>query len=337
MAGKKQKNFNKQVKLIFNPESGNPAESTQRLGEAVLCLNELGLDVHVALAHPKEAAEKIARKAIRKGYRKIIVMGGDGTIEAVARALVGTKTRLGIIPHGTYNNVARSLGIPEDISGACHLLTGGGCQKIDVGQIKNNKGKKSYFLEIASVGLIAALFPEGKDISQGHPGNIIPVVGELIQYQTPKMTLEIQSGSHLSADSLLVTVSNTPSFGDIFLVAPDAVVNDGLLNVSFYPNTGKAELVEYFASVRGGKQISSPKIERYLVRAITIKSRPKQEAMADGIMLGKGTVKIKVRKGALRVMTAAPSVSAQPAAKENKAAEKQPALRPEPGAKIPEV
>src|SRR5512138_409560 len=126
---KKQKII--QAKLIANPGAGKPKESPKQLEMAVRCLQDLGIEVDVALAKPKEEATPLAKQAVKDGYKIVIAMGGDGTLEAVIRGLVGSKARLGIIPIGTQNNIAKSLGIPETIEEACALIASKNTRKLD--------------------------------------------------------------------------------------------------------------------------------------------------------------------------------------------------------------
>jgi diacylglycerol kinase family enzyme len=103
---------------------------------------------------------------------------------------------------------------------------------------------------------------------------------------------------------MLVVVSNTPVFGKNFMVAPDASMQDGLLDISVYPDFSKIELLRYYAAVMDGGYSGDGKVQHYQARKIKIKVSPKLDVMADGVALGKGTVSIKVRPGALRVITA---------------------------------
>ncbi len=78
------------LKLIANPGAGDAAQATARLEQVTRCLKDHGFKVDVALAHPKEAATPIAKRAAKEGYPLVVAMGGDGTIEAVMRGLVGS-------------------------------------------------------------------------------------------------------------------------------------------------------------------------------------------------------------------------------------------------------
>jgi hypothetical protein len=172
---------------------------------------DLGFQVDVSLAKPKEAATPMAKKAAQKGYPIVAVFGGDGTIEAVARGLVGTKARLAIIPNGTENNVARSLGIPTDLEAACALIKEKPKRRIDVGRIKTKKNKNFYFIEVAAVGLTAALYPEGKDlkedITHGNLSGLVEVAKTLIHYPMPTLRMTIDKESKLKVNSMLAVIS----------------------------------------------------------------------------------------------------------------------------------
>src|SRR5512141_2267003 len=126
-----KKNKHVRAKLIANPGAGKPEESAKQLELATRFLQQNGIEVNVALAKPKEEATPLAKQAVKDGYKIVIAMGGDGTLEAVLRGMVGSKARLGIIPTGTKNNMAKSLGIPEKIEEACTLIASDNTRKLD--------------------------------------------------------------------------------------------------------------------------------------------------------------------------------------------------------------
>src|SRR5512142_1669375 len=120
------------VKLIANAGSGYASQANTHIEQVTRCLLDLGMDVDVALVHPAREAVSIARKAVKNGYSTIIAMGGDGTINAVIRGIVGSDVHLGIIPSGTENDVAASLGIPEDLIEACKLIASDQTRNLDL-------------------------------------------------------------------------------------------------------------------------------------------------------------------------------------------------------------
>ncbi len=299
------------VKLIANPGAGKGVELERNLKLAVKCLGSMGIQADVALAKPKEEATRIAEKAVNDGYKTVIAMGGDGTIEAAMHGLVGTKTRMGILPFGTENNVAKSLGIPEEVENACKVIAENNVRKIDIGQIKIKNGRKTYFWELAVVGLVAALYPPAHKIIKGEVSKIKDAAETLLQHENNvKVFMKMDDDSRVEVETMLVVVSNTPMFGVNFLVAPHASLEDGLLDVSIYPNFTKAELLAYYARVMNEGYTENDKVQHYRVKKFEIKSKPPLDVNADAISLGKGNVKIKCLKGALRVI--APELKSGP-------------------------
>jgi diacylglycerol kinase (ATP) len=291
------------VKLITNPGAGIASDAVENLKFVIGCLEGSGLKVDVAYAKPKEKATPIARRAVKDGYKIVIAMGGDGTIEAVMRGIIGSKSRLGIIPTGTENNIAMSLSIPKDLEEACALITSDSTLKLDLGQVKDRKGRKFVFFEMATAGLSAAIYPDANKMTNGKLSGITGAAMTLIHQKTrPTVFLTMNDESKVEVETMLVMASNTPVFGKNFLVAPWASLQDGLLDIFVYPDFSKAELLGYYAAVMDGGYSGDGKVLHYQARKLKIKASPKMKVMADGIAIGKGTVTIKARKGALRVI-----------------------------------
>lgn len=298
---------NKKVKakLIANPGSGSSSDRGKLIEQVTRSLKDKGVKVDVAIAKPKENAIPIARKAVKDGYKLIIAMGGDDTIETIIRSIAGSKVRLGMIPVGTANNLAKSLGIPEDPEQACALIASGHTRKLDMGQVKVKKKKKLPFFELVILGIAAAVYPDALHASKGKRplASIKGAIQTVLTHETkPKVTLVLDGESTVTVESMLAIVSNVPLIGPNMLVDPNASIDDGLLDVSLYPEFSKAELMAYMAKTTSKDPVDDGKIQRYRARKIEMKASPKLEVMADGVMLGKGKVKIKVLPGALRVI-----------------------------------
>lgn len=306
----KKKKTNRAL-LIANPGSGTESDRGKLLEQVTRWLKDAGVDLKVVVAKPKEKTIPIARKAAKDGYKVIIAMGGDDTIEAIIRGVAGSKSRLGMIPVGTANNLAKSLGIPEDPREACDLIAAGNFRKLDLGQVKVRKGKKLTFFELVMVGIGAAVYPDALHVSKGKGGfdSIKGAVETVLAHETrPKVTLKMDGGSSVTLETMLAIVSNVPLIGPNMLVDPNASIDDGLFDISVYPNFSKAELLAYSTKVMNKISTDDGKIQRYRASKVTIKTNPKLQVMADGVMLGKGKVKIKMLPGALRVI--APEVGA---------------------------
>jgi len=292
------------VKLIVNPGAGVPSDAANKLKLVTEYLEKNGLKVDLALAKPKGKATKIAKEAVKDGYKTVVAMGGDGTIEAVMRGMIGSKVHLGLIMGGTENNIAKSLGIPKDLEEACALIASDNALKLDMGQVTTSKGKKFFFFEMATIGLAAAVYPSANKVMHGKLSNLKAAALTFIQHEvSPTVFLTLDDESKIEVETIMVMVSNTPILGKNFLVAPQASMQDGLLDISVYPDFSKVELLRYYAAVMDGGYSGDKKVQHYQAHKLKIKASPKMNVMADGVSLGKGTVTIKALPAALRIIT----------------------------------
>jgi len=310
---KKSKQKHLRAKLIANPGAGKEVDAPSLLEQAVRCLTDYGIKVDVAYASPKKESLIIAKRAVKKGYKIVIAMGGDGTIGEVIRGIAGSDVTLGVLVGGTMNDIAASLGIPEDVEAACALIAKGDTRDLDLGQIKTRKNKKFYFFMVTVIGLTAALYPDVKKIPKGKIksklASLKDAVVTLVKYEAkPEIILTFDDESKIKVDSMMVTIANTPLIASKNLVAPDASLQDGLFDISVFPDFSKAEVLSYFARTAEENLIADGKLQRFRARKVKIESTPKLEIAADGISLGKGPCIIKMHRGALRIF--APPIGA---------------------------
>ncbi len=292
--------------MIFNPTSGistvteqrMPPEETERtILEALL---DNGLEPQVLYTTPEDGGEGMARQAAEEGVELVIAAGGDGTIHAVANGLIGTQSILGIIPTGTMNNLAHSLNIPETIPAACYTLFNGKTRVIDVGKINDHP-----FLEVAGVGLEAALFPAAEDIKR--PGLLSTVHGVLsglktvFSYQDARVRIEIDGMKQRIYNALQVTICNAPFYGAHLQVASQILMDDGLLDVVVYRNFSKIEYLRHALSISQGRRPYQPKIKHLRARAIRLTADKPLEIQADGEPLGYTPAEVRVLQAALRI------------------------------------
>ena len=312
------------VKLIANPGAGDVRWPATRFEQVTNNLKNAGLEVDVAFAKPKKEAIPIAQRAVREGYDVIIAMGGDGTIGAVIRGIAGSKARLGIIPAGTENDIARSLGIPEDLDKACAIIASGNTRKVDLGCITTRKEKKHYFLMMIAIGLTATLYPMVNDVPNGKLGGVMDAIKTVFKYKpNPIVNLTLDDDSKIEVETMLVTITNTPITGVKNLVAPDASMEDGLLDISVYPGFTKPQLINYFIKTANEGATPDGRIQRYRAKKIKVKTSPKLDISAEGIIVGTGTAWIDVLPNALRVL--APDIGAGAEKKPEKIAVEMPA------------
>ena len=236
----------------------------------------------------ERGAGAIARDAVAAGVEVVLVVGGDGTVSEVARELVHKPGTLGILPIGTFNNIARSIGVPADLLVATKIIATGNERKIDVGLANDTH----YFFEAAGAGLDATLFPVGEEIKSGRWTRIVQAARLAFQYQPQPFSITFDrplcevlpassqtrvsagtlAGTTIRRTALLVVTANGPYFGGGFAVAAGACICDGRLTLSIYRRFSKWELLRHFHSISKGRYRYSPKIETFSAEEIELAS-----------------------------------------------------------------
>jgi diacylglycerol kinase (ATP) len=313
---KKPRSTNKRrmrAKLIFNPGSGAAVESPVQLMDVISAMQAWKLTPEAYLVEPGCDLPAVVQKSLEDGIRMFVVCGGDGTIDVMAGALAGTNATLGIIPTGTQNNVALSLGIPMDIPTAIAILRTGRRIKVDLG-LAECAGIKRPFLEVCSVGLLSALFPAADDIQHGNLTRIGDFLAALVASPPAEMHLILDGKQKINTLCHVVLVSNMPYIGPHFQVGTPASMNDGLLDVLLFADLSKMDLLGYAVQVaRAEDGPEDERIQHYHVRRVDINTTPAMPVMADGWALGKGLLRIRIQRHALAVMVGEPAPAALPA------------------------
>ena len=292
-----------QAKLIFNPGSGATGESPVQLMDVISEMQAWKLVPEAYLVEPDSDLLAVVQNALEDGMRMSVVCGGDGTIDVAARALAGTNATLGIIPTGTQNNVALSLGIPPaDIPAAIAILRNGKRIKVDMGQVDFGKAKQS-FLEVCSVGLASALFPSADDIQHGHLTRVGDFLATLVSSPPAEMHLTLDGKREINTICHAVLVSNMPYIGPHFQVGTPASIDDGLLDVLLFADLSKMDLLGYAVqAARPGGGPEDERIQHYHVHSVDIGTNPAMPVMVDGLALGEGPLHIRMQRQVLAEM-----------------------------------
>src|SRR5450830_1094976 len=230
------------AKLIFNPSAGAARATPIEIVDVIHEMQAWKLVPEAYLVEPGCNLPGVVQEALTQGFRMFVVCGGDGTISAVARTLAGTHSTLGIIPIGTQNNTALSLNIPNDIPAAIAILRNGRRIKVDVGMATCGK-TSTPFLEVCSVGLASTLFPSVDDIQHGNLGQIGNFLSTLASSPPAEITLLLDDGQEIHDRGHVVLVSNMPYIGFHYQLGTVASFKDGLLDVLFFADLSKLDLL----------------------------------------------------------------------------------------------
>ena len=299
------------AKVIVNPVAGANKSTFRQWPHIESLLRESGLSFDFQYTEGVGHASELARLAASDGYRFLVAVGGDGTINEVANGLLesdnGSATTLGIVSTGTGNDFIRSMGIPRDYVKACKCIADNRRTIIDVGLVEyrqNGKKAKRYFINGAGVGFDA----EVTEASHRMPrllSNTVPFVLSLLKtlptYRNKDVQMSID-GRQEKRRVLSVIVSNGAYFGGGMRIAPEAELNDRHLDVVTIGDVGKAELLQVFPRVYKGTHITHPKVRMEKAERITIECDQRILLQADGELLGEGPVTFQVVPAALNVV-----------------------------------
>ena len=220
------------VRAILNPRAG---VRTRRTREAVERGRPSWSDYAVYLTQAAGHATELAGEAVAAGADLVVAVGGDGTVNEVARGLLGTRAALGIVPVGSGNGLARALRIPLRPDAALAALEGGARRRIDVGFINGRP-----FLNVAGVGFDAAVghaFHESgrRGSRRGFLGYLRLCVAELRTYRPPRLSVEV-AAERVELSAFVVTFANGPQYGAAAVINPGALLDDGRLEVVVFEN-----------------------------------------------------------------------------------------------------
>jgi diacylglycerol kinase (ATP) len=216
------------TRFIFNPRSGHNARNPYLLERARAFIAEHRLDASVVPTERPLHATALALRALDEGCRLVVAIGGDGTMNEVASALVGTDATLGLIPCGSGNGLGRHLGIPGPGRGAFQALLGGHTRVIDTGVAAGHP-----FFNAMGVGFDAEISARFNRLSsRGLPAYARTTLQTLLGYRAEHYTIHSAGGRSVSSRAFLIAIANSDQYGNDCFIAPHARVDDGLLDLT---------------------------------------------------------------------------------------------------------
>jgi diacylglycerol kinase (ATP) len=266
---------------------------------------QIRADVRVKL-RKKQAREETRAAAASGSYDLVIAAGGDGTVEAVARGLMESRVPLGIIPLGTFNNVATSLGIPRDVRKACRLIATGATRPVDIGLARTADHKNERpFLEISAVGLGAIAGKIGQDIQKGRWAPALAEVPTAVEMASVPMRLGLDGREAISVHSLLVTVSVSPRSGAGLQLAPKAQMDDGLFDISIFEGSDtQAVLADVASTAFAPLPLSTPgKVRQLRAAELDIWTAEPLPVSVGPKLIGQTPASFRIARRALTVIS----------------------------------
>ena len=281
--------------LIVNPAAGQRHAEEGDLAECVRLLTTAGFEIDRRDTGPEgPTSADLAKSALAEGFRVVLVAGGDGTVAPAASALLGSEATLGILPFGSFMNIANGLGIPLKPIDAARVIAERRVKRSDVGEVA---GK--IFFETCGIGIDADIFGAARLAERGRWG---PALRRIVRWATAnshrvEITVDGKTESHRVLQILIV---NSPFYGWALPIVPSADMTDGVLDVAIFPRKGRLELIRWMATIwHTGRPGRPPRLLRGKV--IEIASSEAVPVHADGQIAGRLPVTVRCCEGALRV------------------------------------
>lgn len=274
--------------FIVNPKSGNGRKSSM-----ITRLEKMGYDV-VCTGYPGHA-EQIARETTAK---VVVAVGGDGTVNEVARGLVGTDKILGIIPCGSGDGLALHLGISRVFTKALDTVISGKIQSLDAGTINGRT-----FFSVCGVGFDAVVSERfAKSGKRGMLNYIDQGILTWMEYKPDKYTINID-GKEWESEAALITVGNSSQWGNGAKITPLADSSDGILDITVADRLNAIEMPALGILLLTGHIDMSHDVHCYRGRHIRITRNTIGPAHADGDWFEAGkTIDIEVIPHAINVL-----------------------------------
>jgi YegS/Rv2252/BmrU family lipid kinase len=281
--------------LIVNPGAGKRHAKNGDLAECTRLLTAAGFDIDLReTGTDGPSSADLAKTAIAEGFRVVLVAGGDGTVAPAAIALLETEVTLGVLPFGSYMNIANGLGIPLEPIEAARVIAKRNVKRSDVGEVA---GK--VFFETCGIGIDADMFGAARLAERGRWGLAFRRIMRWATANSYRVEITVD-GKTERHRVLQVLIVNSPYYGWALPIVPHADMTDGQLDVAIFPRKGRIELLGWMAEIwHTGRPGKPPRVLRGKV--IEIASSEPVPVHADGQIAGRLPVTARCCEGALRV------------------------------------
>lgn len=253
-----------------------------------------------------ELAEHVQREAA-KGCQCFIALGGDGTFQALANAAFGLDAVLAVLPAGSGNDFAAALGLPNDPLRAAAMVVQGVVRSVDLARARFADSTARIYAGGGGVGLDAeAARHASGSLSRvaGRSRYLASALRALLHYESISVHLEFPGSlsQEIEEKALLVGVLNTPTYGAGLRLAPDAAIEDGLLDVVLIEDLPILRTLALLPRLLCSGELRTPRTRRWRVPRVRIAAYRESPFHGDGEILGSAPVEVEALPRAIRVL-----------------------------------
>jgi len=298
------------VALLVNPAARAGAH-TGAATHAAERLRARGVQTSILSGGSAAESSELLRAAIEVGVDAVAVAGGDGTVNLALQEVAGTGIPLGIVPAGTGNDFAATLGLRElDMTAAADAIAGGVTRTIDLARVTREDGSTRYFGSVLASGFDSKVNDRANAMRWPRGGSRynIAILVEFLTLAGIPYDIEYERAdgtrAQVHGDLVMATVGNGRTYGGGIPIAPDADPGDGLLDLVQVRPAGRLRLLRLLPRVYRGTHASVPEVSITRVRSVRLAS-PGVTAYADGDPIGALPLTVDVVPGALTIFTPA--------------------------------
>lgn len=293
------------IHVLVNPDAGR-GRGPDRADAAIARLRERGIDPTVHAGSSAADSRRLVAEAVAAKPDALVIVGGDGTLATVIDVLVGSGTPLVLVPAGTGNDLARSLGIPfgsdEAAARAADAAIDGTPRSLDVGEATCPDGT-ARFLTIAALGFDAKVSERTNSLRwpRGRARYYLALVIELLRLAPMRFRLRVDGTESPASDGVLIAVGNTRSYGGGMPICPRADPHDGIFDITHIAPVGRLRLIRLFPRLLRGTHVQLPQVTTMRAAEVEV-TAPGLVVYADGERIGTQSVRIRMISGALSVL-----------------------------------
>ena len=295
--------------LIVNPTAGR-GKAGRQVPEIKRLLGAGAADWKWRFTEKSGDAQVLARSAADAGARLVVAVGGDGTLHEVMNGVLGSGAIVGLIPYGTGNDFARSLGLYGSLETACKTLTSGVIRNVDVGVIDGEgTGGPRHFLVLAGTGYdarTAQTVNSGIRFLSGPLAYVWGAVLTLWRFTPFALTLTLDGAPPRRLKAMFVSFANAETTGGGMKIAPGAKVDDGCLDICLVAAVSKPTLLYNLTQIFSGRHLRSSAVSMHKAKRLTVDADPPQPLLVDGEVAGTTPATITLLPGALPFLVPAP-------------------------------
>jgi len=251
-------------------------------------------------------AESLASNAVRDGRDRVIAVGGDGTVQEVINGLLaGSRGELGIVPLGTGNDLARSLGLPAEPASAWKVAMGRHARQVDAARARNGAGQERWFASAGGIGFdaqVAAAMVRRRGWQAGKAGYVLTTLAELRRFANRPVTITLDDET-LSRSVLFVAIANGAYYGGGMKIAPGAEPDDGRLDVCVVGDISRLTALREMPNLYRGTHVRNPAVSMHTARTIRIDGDASTRIHLDGEPFGTLPLDVRIAPGVLSVAT----------------------------------